>query len=85
MSAVAPWRSVLGERVKGARLAHRWSVRQVSARSHIADTTWRRVETGEQVSDWALTEIAAALGWRPGACFRIMAEALERADREHSV
>ena len=72
----APWRVVLGDRVKLARKRRRWSLRRAEDVSGVPRSTWAAVEAGEQVKDYALLDVAAALGWPAGECFRIMADAL---------
>lgn len=76
-----PWRAALGARVRECRMDRGWSVRKVATKSHVAQTTWRRLEAGEPVSDWTLIEVADVLGWPRGQCFRIIAKALDDAEQ----
>lgn len=81
MSA-SPWRIALGVRVRSCRLERGWTRRQVAFKSDVPETTWRRIETGSSaVSDVSLIAVADTLGWSRGECFRVMAEALDDAER----
>lgn len=64
-------------RVKRCRMERHWSVRQVAAKTNVPETTWRRVESGDSVADWALIAVADCLGWPRGQCFRIIANHLD--------
>jgi len=79
--AATPWRGALGERVRATRVERGWSMRMVSMKSRVPESTWRRLEAGEAVSDAALIGVSDALGWPQGQCFRIIANELDDAER----
>lgn len=73
----APWRVVLGDRVRAARRGKRWSRRRAEGASGVPASTWQNIEAGREVRDYSLIRVAEALGWDRGECFRIIADALD--------
>lgn len=75
----SPWRVVLGQQVKAARLRNEWSLRRAEGESGVPQTTWRSVEAGLQVGDDRLIQVGRALGWGPDGCFRLLADEIAKA------
>lgn len=75
----SPWRVVLGQQVRAARVRNAWSFRRAEDESGVPQTTWRAVEGGRQVSDDRLIQVGRALGWGPDGCFRVLADEIAKA------
>lgn len=58
----AEWRLELGEKMKQARLARGYGLREIAARVGTTHSTVRRIETGQDVLVSHLREYAALVG-----------------------